>query len=342
MAIESTPIFLQGGSHTAEQTRRALHAIIGRRGGVLTPTDLLVTQRAAGVNMSVDVATGQVAVPGSEATYQGAYFVENRGAVNVTIATADATNPRRDLIIVRVRDAQYSGSDGVTIEAVQGTPAGSPADPSLPTGNCFVLARVAVAAGATSITNANVTDLRGSYDSSQYGLLTAAGGTTVCTSTTRPASPFEGMCIFETDTDQKLTYNGSAWITTDQLGTWTTWTPTVTQSATVSKTMNYGRYIKLGRLVIASFDFTPTSGGTAGQPIILTYPGSFTPANTGNQPMGTAQHYNGTSSTPLLVLKANSSIVFQTTTAAAGFYSPSPGLTTTHNMGGTFTYESAS
>lgn len=33
----------------------------------------------------------------------------------------------------------------------------------------------------------------------------------VCTSTTRPASPFEGQVIYETDTDMVAVYNGSAW-----------------------------------------------------------------------------------------------------------------------------------
>ncbi len=34
----------------------------------------------------------------------------------------------------------------------------------------------------------------------------------VCTSSTRPASPFEGQCIFETDTDKLLVWNGTAWV----------------------------------------------------------------------------------------------------------------------------------
>ena len=34
----------------------------------------------------------------------------------------------------------------------------------------------------------------------------------VCTSTTRPATPFEGQAIFETDTDRMLIWSGSAWI----------------------------------------------------------------------------------------------------------------------------------
>jgi len=34
----------------------------------------------------------------------------------------------------------------------------------------------------------------------------------VCTSTTRPANPFEGQVIYETDTDKTLVYNGSSWL----------------------------------------------------------------------------------------------------------------------------------
>lgn len=34
----------------------------------------------------------------------------------------------------------------------------------------------------------------------------------VCTSSTRPASPFEGQTIYETDTDRLATWDGSAWI----------------------------------------------------------------------------------------------------------------------------------
>jgi hypothetical protein len=34
----------------------------------------------------------------------------------------------------------------------------------------------------------------------------------VCTSSTRPASPYEGQVIYQTDNDQLLVYNGSAWV----------------------------------------------------------------------------------------------------------------------------------
>lgn len=41
----------------------------------------------------------------------------------------------------------------------------------------------------------------------------------VCTSTTRPASPYEGQVIYETDTNQTLVYSGSAWVMVHDLDT---------------------------------------------------------------------------------------------------------------------------
>jgi hypothetical protein len=37
------------------------------------------------------------------------------------------------------------------------------------------------------------------------------GNTIVCSSTTRPSSPFEGQQIYETDSNKTLVYNGSSW-----------------------------------------------------------------------------------------------------------------------------------
>jgi len=42
-------------------------------------------------------------------------------------------------------------------------------------------------------------------------LASSLSATTICTSGTRPASPFEGQKIYETDTDFEYIYDGSAW-----------------------------------------------------------------------------------------------------------------------------------
>lgn len=38
----------------------------------------------------------------------------------------------------------------------------------------------------------------------------------VCTSSTRPASPFQGQCIYETDTNRLYVWNGSSWVIPNQ------------------------------------------------------------------------------------------------------------------------------
>jgi hypothetical protein len=58
-----------------------------------------------------------------------------------------------------------------------------------------------------SVTTAKLADL--SVTSAK--MATGVSPTIICTSTTRPASPFEGQAIYETDTDQNLVYTGSAW-----------------------------------------------------------------------------------------------------------------------------------
>lgn len=41
----------------------------------------------------------------------------------------------------------------------------------------------------------------------------------ICTSTTRPTTPFEGQVIYETDTNQTLVYDGAAWVMVHDLDT---------------------------------------------------------------------------------------------------------------------------
>lgn len=69
----------------------------------------------------------------------------------VTISTADATNPRWDLVVA-------DASTGA-VSKVDGTAAASPTLPATPAGK-VALAKVVVDANATGIANAKITDLR--------------------------------------------------------------------------------------------------------------------------------------------------------------------------------------
>lgn len=168
MAVRNPPSWLQAGTHPAENDRLLIAGLLGYdlsttgvRGGVTTIGHLAVTQNGT-PNMSVNVAAGHAFVRGSQSAAQGVYHVVNDATVNLPITTADATNPRRDLVILQVRDSAYSGSsDDARLFVVTGNPASSPSDPSLASyPNSLVLARITVGAGVTSITSANIADLR--------------------------------------------------------------------------------------------------------------------------------------------------------------------------------------
>lgn len=160
MALRTPPSWLQNGSHPAENDRLTSTGVMWRSAGTADYGSMKVSQSATPA-MSVQVASGHAIIAGTQATNQGFYIAYNDAATTVAIANADATNARIDLIVVTVQDSYYGGTanNQVIFQAVTGTPSGSPVPPSAPA-NSLVLARVAVAAGTTSITNGNITDYR--------------------------------------------------------------------------------------------------------------------------------------------------------------------------------------
>lgn len=94
----------------------------------------------------------------------------------------------------------------------------------------------------------------------------------VCTSGTRPSVPFDGQVIYETDTNRTLAYNGSSWDILSDMGAWTTYTPGLSQSVTVTKTVNHARYMQVGKTVMGSVYMTATSAGTGGLTMRSSFP----------------------------------------------------------------------
>lgn len=311
MTERTPPAWLQSGSYPAEDDRRLIATLFGDSEGIFASTDLAVTQRGAGANMSVDIAGGRCVIKGDQATYEGSYFMENRGVTNLVVSASDPTNPRIDRVIAEVLNAEYSGASNLwRLRVMTGTPAASPVAPTLPN-NAISLATIAVAAGSTSVVNANITDTR-----TQAWLF---GGTIVCTSTTRPSAPFEGMRIYELDTDQELVYSGSAWVVTARLGGWISYTPTWVQGVAVNKTVTYAKYVKLGRTVIGSMLMVATNAATANNPITVGTP--VTAAQAGFLACGSG-YFNDTSATlnyPVVaIMSTTSTIAFLATDATTG------------------------
>lgn len=172
MTVITPPGFLQnaGNVHTAEILRSPFNTLVSglitggsmkTRGGVHPSVGTSYTTAQNGTpNMTVLVGSGVAFVPGTEGAKQGSYDVLNDGTVSLAITASNPSNPRYDLVILRVYDSFYSGaSNTAALEIVTGTAAASPAEPATPA-NSFVLARVTVGAGVTSITNANILDRR--------------------------------------------------------------------------------------------------------------------------------------------------------------------------------------
>ena len=153
LTIPNTP-----ASPTAEQSsqsmpdQRDFDAIVAADTATGVVSGCATTQHGAGA-MSVDVAAGAVTSSGIEAAVV---------AATVTITTADATNPRFDIIVA---------SSVGTLSAVAGTPAAAassstpgPVFPAIPAGS-VLLAAVYVRAATSSILTADIQDKRaGSLD----------------------------------------------------------------------------------------------------------------------------------------------------------------------------------
>jgi hypothetical protein len=158
MALRTPPSWLQNGSHPAENDRLTMQAIIASS-GIIGSSSLAVTQAAVPA-MAVQVAGGWGAVVGDYTSNMGVYTFFNDAATQLTVTTANPSNPRIDRVVVTILDAYYTGSSNtVSFQVIAGTPAGSPVAPAIPF-NSISLATIAVAAGATSITNANITNTR--------------------------------------------------------------------------------------------------------------------------------------------------------------------------------------
>ena len=158
MALRTPPSWLQNGSHPAENDRLTTQALYATT-GIVGATSLAITQNSP-TGMTVLAAAGWAAILGTTQTNMGVYMAYNDASTILTITTANPSNPRIDIVCVTVSDAYYTGSlNTVAFNVVAGTPAASPSTPATPA-NSILLATIAVAAGTTAITTANITDSR--------------------------------------------------------------------------------------------------------------------------------------------------------------------------------------
>jgi hypothetical protein len=142
----------------------------------------------------------QVKVPTGFAIVRG-HAYRNAAEVTLSIGTANSSNPRNDLVVLRLDPTANS----ITLAVKSGTAASTPSDPALTQTDEgtfeLAIARVVVGTGVTTIASGAVTDLR-PFIGTQFGRWTTA---------TRPSSPEVGVAGFNTSTGSTEYWNGSAW-----------------------------------------------------------------------------------------------------------------------------------
>lgn len=146
----------QAGQLLTTASATGTTGIAGRPGVRDAPSSPLLVQASAG--MAITVNAGTCWVQGTASATAGMYTACLDTTGTITVAASDPTNPRIDNVIAQITDVGTASSTTV-ITLQTGTPNASPIAPTLPA-NSLLLATVAVAATATSITAGNITDKR--------------------------------------------------------------------------------------------------------------------------------------------------------------------------------------
>lgn len=159
--------------------------------GIPGDNNLLVFADSSGMQVKVKVVNSL-----SQAIVRG-HMYQSTAQETLTIQASE-TNPRIDSVVLSLDPS----TNTIALAVVKGTAATSPVAPALTQTDTAVfqllLANVAVAASATTISAGAVTDLR-----------TFMGN--VWTSTARP-TPSTGIIGYNTSTGKVETHNGTAWV----------------------------------------------------------------------------------------------------------------------------------
>lgn len=174
MVLEN-PLWQQANKYPARLDRQFIEDVFDVE-GVIKPSSgaLLVSPRAAGANMSVEIAAGRAVIKGDDEANQGSYRVISTAVETRPIGAPPGSDSRIDLVIARVRDANVTGgvSSDWVIEVIPGAVAANPVAPAVPA-TAIPLAQILVAAGTLSIDAPKITDRRTAATSAQYA---AKGG----------------------------------------------------------------------------------------------------------------------------------------------------------------------
>jgi len=217
----------------ALQTRSGLILGAVTNQGTGSPADLQTVSA-----MQAKVVPFQAWVDGTSATLQSGYSFTSDADVTLLFADGDATNPRIDLVVARIRDNPYDAS-GVQlgdVVIIQGTPAASPTAPAVPASS-LALWEVRVEAGR----NAGNGGIDFPTKRTNRRLYTSAlgGGITIYGTSVIPANPHDGMKIYDYSADEEYVFDGGSFQPIGAKGQLLTFTPLLT-AVTTNPTLGSG------------------------------------------------------------------------------------------------------
>jgi hypothetical protein len=213
MAVINPPAWMQAGSYPAQTDRLVVSSLLAYPGFLVDESlpmrvrqgvrpsyqqQQLKVRAAATPNMTVIVSAGMCYIDNHDSGGKGTYVCVNDADVTLTVAPAGGAGQyRKDCVIASVYDAETAGTVSEwRLEIIQGTyaaSAGAAVRPSLPP-NAQILADIAIAPSQTSVSAANITDVR------QYSV--GLGGILPVASNAAPNRPHPGQMLYLTDLDR--------------------------------------------------------------------------------------------------------------------------------------------
>lgn len=179
--VAGDPTYPSGIPFTAQELRRNTQALLAvasysiQQGVTILDGEYLVTQRGAGANFSVDVASGHAFVPGGDVSNQATYGCWNDGTVNVPTPSAPVSGTEVHRLVLQVEDKFNNGVwTGYTanLNLLADTGSGTPAQPA----SSITLALISISAGQASVLNANISDQRRSLGYDPWHPMTLING----------------------------------------------------------------------------------------------------------------------------------------------------------------------
>lgn len=212
MAEINPPAWMQAGAYPARTDRLTVSSLLSYPGFLVdesTPTRIrqgvkpsyqqqqLKVRAAPTPNMTVIVSGGFCFIDQHDTGGLGTYVCVNDADRTLTVPPAGGAGQyRKDCVVASVYDAETAGTVSEwRLEIIQGTyaaSAGAATRPSLPP-NCALLADLSIGPSQTSVSAANISDVR-NYSVAMGGILPVA-------SNVAPNRPHPGQVIYHTNTD---------------------------------------------------------------------------------------------------------------------------------------------